>query len=333
MNSIQPSELAALDAVIIDTRTPKEFAEWNIPGAINIPLFSNDERATIGTAFTQNSREAAIALGEEFVRPRIKELLAAYQPYEDKTLVVHCWRGGLRSKAVCELLEKNGFTVFQLRGGIKAHRAMIRKELHSYVFPQKLVVFWGRTGTGKTKLLSHFDNALDLEDLAQHRASVFGAVGKAPRSQKNFENLLLLRLKELEAFDTVLVEGESQKIGSTMIPTNIYEQVLQGTHYLLECPLSLRVKILVDEYAHTSQEELFACLAAIKPRFGQLYAVLYSLLEEKDHASFVKIILEKYYDPLYAHTLKNRIYKEKLFFEDIDAFAEVLREKFPATRQ
>jgi len=321
---ISPKDIESLDnSIIIDTRTPKEFDEWNIPGAISLPILSNEERAVVGTLYSKVSKEVAIKKGEEIVFADEENLLKKYLPYKDKNMIVHCWRGGMRSGRICKWLVQKGFKhVYQLENGIKAYRAMVLEELESYIFPQKLVVIWGQTGCGKTKLLLQLNNALDLEGLAQHRSSVYGAVGLKPRTQKHFEVLLLKRLKELEQYDVVYTEGESQRIGNLLIPKNIYKQMLSATHYLLKTSIKQRVAVTREEYFDGSKNnelELIRATESIEGKLGKKkVAHLLDLLAKKNYDEFIRILLEEYYDPLYGHTLEKKEYEKIIEYNDFD---------------
>ncbi len=206
------------DAVFVDTRSPKEFDEDHIPDAINIPILSDEERAIVGTLYKQVSQDKGLAVGMEFYKNKIPSILASIEPHKTKTLLVYCWRGGLRSKTIAELFASLQYTVFQIQGGYKSYREYVRKKLSNYTLHAHLIVLYGLTGTGKTELLQHFPNRIDLEALAGHRGSMYGGIGLKRHSQKKFENLLLQQLETLKQEKFILVEGESKRIGNVYIP-------------------------------------------------------------------------------------------------------------------
>lgn len=321
---IEPEKLDTIkNKIIVDTRTPKEFDKWRIPKAINIPILSNEERAIVGTLYKKVSKEAAIKKGEEIVFREEDVLLKKYLPHKEKNIIVYCWRGGMRSGRICEWLVQKGFkNVFQLKGGIKEHRRMVREELEKYTFKQQLITIWGKTGCGKTKLLRQLPNALDLEGLAQHRSSVYGAVGLKPASQKNFEAQLLKRIKELEWYEKIYTEGESQRIGNVLIPTKIYKQIKKATAYLMTAKIENRVAVTKEEYFSKKQDNELALIRAtesITSKIGKKkVAQLLGLLAKHDYDTFIKILLEEYYDPLYAHTIDGKKYVREIHLEDIE---------------
>lgn len=295
------------NAIFIDTRTPNEFAEDRLPGAINIPIFSNEERAIVGTMYKQISKEKAIEKGIELFSQKLPEFMKEVHQYKDREIIVYCWRGGMRSKTVVSLLDGLSYNVKQLIGGHKHYRAYVRERLDKFQLKPKLIVLWGLTCTGKTALLQHFPNALDLEGLAQHRGSLYGRIGLQPRSQKCFENLLLHRLDALQQEDWIIVEGESRKIGDVQIPEFLYKAMLKGTHALITRSQDKRAEHAVKEYftspGHIQQiREITLSLQKVISKEQKLKVL--SSLDAGDYQEAAKILLEQYYDPLYSHTLK-----------------------------
>src|SRR3989338_10355381 len=224
--------------VFFDTRTPIEFAEDHIPGAVNLPLFSNEERAIVGTAYKQTGKEQAIEEGIKFFSKKLDKIFRTAKQFKDKQLVVYCWRGGMRSKAVANFIDSVGLKVFQLEGGHKAYRKYVRETLNEFKKKteknKKAIVLWGFTGAGKTEMLERLEkegyNVIDLEGLAQHRNSMYGRVGLIPRTQKMFESLLLEKLKNLESKKYFFIEGESSKIGRIQVPDFIMKRIKEGFH-------------------------------------------------------------------------------------------------------
>ncbi len=326
------------NTVFIDTRTPAEFAEDHLPGAVNIPILSDEERSMVGTLYKQVSQQKAIDAGTGFFLQKLPHFMEQVEKYagnrskagdrskenkskensvHDRTLIIYCWRGGMRSRAIAESLEMLGYKVMQLQGGYKAYRAWVRMQLENFALKPKLVVLWGLTCTGKTALLKHFQNSLDLEGLAQHRSSLYGAIGLKPHSQKRFDNLLLWRLRELGHEETVLVEGESRKIGDVQIPAFLYKAMLHGTHVLVTRSLKKRAEHARKEYFRSAKdimqvkevtEKLFKVISGEKKQ--EVVQLLEEGMREKSNVPKIRkyeqalaILLEHYYDPLYAHTL------------------------------
>ena len=281
--------------LFIDTRTPQEFSEDHLPRAINIPIFSNEERAVIGTMYKQVSKEKALETGVTLFSRKLPEFMKEISKYQQQELIIYCWRGGMRSKTVTALLDSLGYTVYQLEGGHKAYRKYIREQLEQFHLKPKLVVLWGLTCTGKTKLLQHFSNSLDLEGLAQHRGSLYGAIGLQPRSQKAFENVLLQRLQELNNKAYVLIEGESRKIGPVQLPAFLYTALKQGIPVLVTRSMEKRAEHALQEYIHNPGEvyqlkEVTAHLFKVISQQHQQEAL--QLLERGKNLEAIRILLE-----------------------------------------
>ncbi|MBI2669073.1 tRNA 2-selenouridine(34) synthase MnmH [Candidatus Woesearchaeota archaeon] len=315
--------------VFIDTRTPAEFEEDHLPKAINLPILSNDERAIVGTIYKQESKELALQKGVEFFSQRMPDYIAKVSKYKDKEIIVYCWRGGMRSRTVTSLLDSLGYTVKQLEGGYKAYREYVRTRLEQYVLKPKFMVLWGLTCTGKTKLLQQFSHSLDLEGLAQHRGSLYGAVGLKPVSQKRFENLLLQRLDELQQEKWMLVEGESKKIGNVQIPPFFYAAMMKGTHVLVKRSMEIRAQEAVKEYfspAHLEEMKRIT-LSLFRILGKKRQQEVAELMDTGNYQEAACILLEEYYDPLYRHTLEKLKFSFEIENEKVEEGARELREK------
>ncbi len=316
------------NAIFIDTRTPAEFEEDHISHAINIPVLSNEERAIVGIIYKQKSKEDAIEKGKEFFLAKAPQFLKAVESYKNKEIVVNCWRGGMRSLVIVDLLCALGYNAFQLQGGYKEYRKYVREKLENFELEPKIVVLWGLTCTGKTALLQHFSNSLDLEGLAQHRGSLYGGIGLKPRSQKAFENLLLWRLRELNEQNFILVEGESRKIGEVQMPVFLYKKMLQGIPVLVTRSVEKRAEHALQEYFDTLEslqqiKEITAHLFKVISKQKQQEAL--KLLEEGKNKEAVKILLEYYYDPLYEHTISRKKYVREINSDDVGKAVKELR--------
>lgn len=309
MRTIKVEKALGTDYFFIDVRTSKEFEESTIPGAINIPLFSNEERVIVGKLYTKVGQQEAIEKGYEFVQKRIPKLLEKIRKHKNKKLVVFCWRGGMRSKSLAMLLESLGFDIRQLEGGYKAYRKYVMEKLENYKIKVKLIVLYGLTGSGKTKMLKQFMNALDLEGLAQHRSSLFGDIGLKPRSQKMFESLLLKRLEELNNEKYIITEGESRKIGNVIIPEAIFKGMQKGIKVKVEASMEYRIKNLVECYSNKEDKKIKEKIMMLSNRIGKKKTErILELFDDKKFEEVARMLLEEYYDPLYAHTINKQEY-------------------------
>lgn len=295
--------------VFVDVRSPKEFAEDHIPGAVNIPLFSNEERAIVGTLYKQVGKDVAIEKGLEIVGHKLGEMIQAYQEYKTKKLIVYCWRGGMRSGSVVGLLQSLKFDAIQLDKGYKDYRRFVREQLEKVRIPP-LVILYGLTGVGKTEILQQIPNSIDLEGLAQHRGSVFGDIGLTQRSQKMFESLLLQKILAFQKEKIVFIEGEARKIGQVMIPLPLWDAMHKGKRVKVVCTIQERVERLYKEYCNILDVGLLTQkILSIEKFLGKRKAEeLISLLQEGKTKEVITVILLEYYDRLYNHTLEQKEY-------------------------
>ncbi|MEK6939842.1 MAG: tRNA 2-selenouridine(34) synthase MnmH [Nanoarchaeota archaeon] len=316
------------NVLILDARTPTEYAEDHILGAVNVPLLNDLERHEIGIIYKQYSREKAIERGMELFPHKIPSIYHAVKDHRNKTIIVYCARGGMRSGIIASLLESIGFNVLQIEGGYKGFRQHIIDQLYNFQLKPKIICLYGLTCSGKTKLLEQLPNALNLEELAQHRGSLYGGVGLKPNRQKKFENLLLQRLKELNQHDYIFVEGESRKIGGAEIPSFLFKAMkhtkeqrflrgtngrepshfVKGTNALIKKDFELRVKECVQEYF--SSPEKIQQIREITPQLRDIISnkrkqEIITLIDTGKYEEVARILLKEYYDVLYAHTLKN----------------------------
>ncbi|XZF15223.1 tRNA 2-selenouridine(34) synthase MnmH [Chitinophagaceae bacterium MMS25-I14] len=300
---------------VLDVRSPGEYKQAHIPGAHSFPLFTDEERKIIGTTYKQVSRENAIKIGLDYFGPNMRkmveeaEAIAAKQ--QDKTLLVHCWRGGMRSGAVAWLLDLYGFKVYQLKGGYKAYRNHI---ISHWTKDFPLTIIGGHTGSGKTRILDELKKSgqkvLDLENLAGHKGSAFGEVdGKEQPSQEMFENLLAMQLTQLTTLEpekTIWTEDESQRIGDLNIPRDLWQMLRRKPVYFLEIPFEERLNYLVEEYGKMAREKIINATMRIQKRLGPLETktAINCLLENDLRGCFC--ILLHYYDKQYNKALQNR---------------------------
>ncbi|MEO6883041.1 MAG: tRNA 2-selenouridine(34) synthase MnmH [Bacteroidia bacterium] len=316
---------------IIDVRSEAEFEHSHIPNAINIPLFNNEERKIVGTIYKQNGRQAAILKGLELVGPKMKSLVeSANEIKNNGPFLMYCWRGGMRSGSVAWLLETYGYKIFVLKGGYKTFRKEILK---SFELPLKLMILGGKTGSGKTLILENLaeknQQIINLESLACHKGSAFGALGeKNQPSQEQFENLLGLEILAQKNNFLTWIEDESRMIGKKVIPAVFWEQMRQSSLLYIDVSFELRTKFLMESYGKFSSEELKNSVLKIKKRLGGLQTKLAIEAIEKNELETVCKICLDYYDKTYDFGLHQREKKpvEKIIFQEqiISAMADEL---------
>lgn len=296
--------------VVIDVRTPAEYESGHIPGAINMPLFSNDERAMVGTIYKQIGKDEAVEKGLELVGPKMATFVKqAKQISQKRPLFIHCWRGGMRSGSMAWLLETAGLKCFLLQGGYKAYRASFETLLNSHQW--QFIVLGGPTGCGKTSILKALHNngeqVLDLEGLANHKGSAFGAMGQAPQpTNEQFENDIHEVMRSFDPEKRIWVEGESRTIGHNFIPLKLFPLLEAANIVEIEMPLEQRLNRLVAEYASFEPIRLMEAFLKIQKRLGGLrtqQAIAHLL--ENNYRDAAEIALQ-YYDKSYAHTLDQR---------------------------
>ena len=301
---------------VFDVRSPGEYEHAHIPGAFNLVLFNNDQRKKIGTAYKQQGKQPAIKIGLEFFGPRMSRMIKMVEKVlrmaypETNKILVHCWRGGMRSGAVAWLLDFYGYEVFLLEGGYKAYRNFV---LQSFEKKYPFSVLGGFTGSGKTELLHELlqlhQPAVDLEGIASHKGSAFGGIGmeKQP-SQEMFENKLIHELRKImkSSPNQIWLEDESQRIGALNIPHNIWQQMRTAPLYFLDIPFNERLDYILQDYGKQDIEMLMQATERIQKRLGPLETstTLYLLKEQKIKEAFA--ILLQYYDKLYRKSLHNR---------------------------
>ncbi len=298
------------DRILLDVRSPGEYAQGHIVGARSLPLFSDVERAEVGTAYKQEGPEPAFLLGLERSGPKMRAYVErALTLAPGRRVTVHCWRGGQRSGSMGWLLERAGFDVEILPGGYKAYRTEARAWLGK--FPHQLRLLCGPTGSGKTAVLhalrAQGASILDLEGMAHHRGSSFGAIGQEPQpGSEHFENLLYAALRELPEDRPVWVEDESRLIGTVCLPDTFWDRLSAAPLYQLEPAFEDRVQHLVTDYADFPNEQLAAAFERIGKRLGgqHLKAAL-EALDTGDYAAAARIALV-YYDKTYRHSFERR---------------------------
>jgi len=293
------------ELIIFDTRSPGEFEKGHIAGALNLPLFNNEERAEVGTLYKQSGKDAALMRGLDIVGPKMTSFIKQVKAATDKKeILIHCWRGGMRSSSMAWLLETAGYTVYLLEGGYKAYRNFIRKDFERKA--ENLVILGGMTGTGKTDILIELEKLgqqiIDLEGIANHRGSAFGTIGMDDQpTNEQFENDLYNKWSMLDISKTIWVEDESKKIGRVEIVEPFFQQMRNTVVVRINLPKEVRVKRLVRDYCAVDMDELINPVKRISRRLGGLRER--EIIEHIENCEFDQAVSKvlDYYDRGYSH--------------------------------
>jgi len=325
---------------VLDVRSPGEYIHAHIPGAISLPLFTDEERKVVGTAYKQQGKQPAIKIGLDYFGVKMRGMVEQaetiikqkttddrqqttnHKPQTENVALVHCWRGGMRSAGVAWLLDLYGFKVYTLVGGYKAYRKWVLAQFEKD-YPFKII--GGYTGSGKTLVLQQLAQqhaVMDLEALANHKGSAFGALGQAPQpKQEMFENLLAEALAESKAAlpdndqpitinqqqaTCIWLEDESQRIGNLQVPMPLWYTMRKSPVYFLDIPFEDRLEYIVKEYGKFEKEKLVNAIIRLQKKLGGLDTKnAINHLLENDHKACFRILLA-YYDKLYNKALQNR---------------------------
>lgn len=303
---------------VFDVRSPGEYNHAQIPGAISLPLFSDEERKIVGTLYKQQGRQRAIKEGLDFFGPKMRQMVEQVEQAWGKTkntgdhpftkpVLIHCWRGGMRSGAVAWLLDLYGFEVYTLVGGYKAYRNWV---IQHFEKEYDFTLVGGYTGSGKTAILHELkkqgQHIIDLEGLASHKGSAFGGIGLPPQpTQEMFENLLATELHKKQGHH-FFMEDESQRIGILHIPHGLWKTMRSRNISFIDLPFKDRLQNVIQEYGHCDKERLQVSIERIQKRLGPLETktALAHLAEDNITACFS--ILLHYYDKVYGKALLNR---------------------------
>lgn len=294
---------------LIDVRSPAEFAEGHVPQATNLAIFDNDERALVGTLYKKSGKDTAVIKGLELVGPKLAYFAKkAKKLAVDKTILVHCWRGGMRSASMAWLFETIGLKVYVLEGGYKAYRTFIRQ---SFTESDTINILSGKTGSGKTEILEQFkqlgEQVLNLEFMANHKGSAFGAIGerKQPTTEQ-FENNLYQIWETLDMKSRIWIEDESVSIGRVIIPNTLFTEMRKAEVVMIHVPHKQRINRLVEMYGQAKEGELVESVNKIKKRLGGQHTIdAVEAIENGRLDKAVDIIL-RYYDKTYATGLERR---------------------------
>jgi tRNA 2-selenouridine synthase len=314
MQRISPEEFLKLKKTIpiVDVRSPGEFVEGHIPFAISLPIFDDAERAIIKKKKKKKGRIPAIEKGLEIVGPKMAGFVRdAGKLAVSGQLLIHCWRGGMRSESMAWLYERIGIHCFTLDGGYKAYRNYLLETIGSI---QQLIVIEGLTGSGKTGILLSLkamgEQVIDLEGIANHKGSVFGGIGQqAQPSTQQFQNNLFDEVLQLDLSKRVWVEGESQTVGRVFIPDPFWHNMNNARNIEIEVPRTDRIKRLVDEYGQLSPDLMENSIRSLTKRLGdQRMNEILQLYTLQDFAAVADRLLE-YYDQTYLFSREK--YKKK----------------------
>ena len=299
---------------LIDVRSPGEYYKGHMPNSINIPLFDNDERSIIGTIYKKEGRKKAVIEGLKFFEKKMELLLDnlfmsidSYKTIPNKNneffIRIYCSRGGMRSQSIAWLLDKYKLNPITLKGGYKIYRRWV---LDSFSKKLNIVVIGGKTGTGKTRLLSLLEKykyqTIDLEGFACHRGSTFGGLGmKQQPTNEQFENKIAEKLYSFKTFNNIFVEAESANIGKCKIPHEFFNQMKKSRRIEILRSESNRLDELIDTYSVFKKEELKDSVQRIKKRLGpQRTKIALDSINEKKWDIVCKSVLE-YYDKCYEY--------------------------------
>jgi tRNA 2-selenouridine synthase len=305
---------------VFDVRSPGEYKQAHFPGAYSLPLFTDEERAVVGTLYKQQGKQKAIKTGLDYFGGRMRSMVEQVEAVlkernkqqpashtEKPPIIVHCWRGGMRSAGVAWLLDLYGFQVYSLVGGYKAFRQWV---LQRFELPYQCRILGGYTGSGKTAVLKALaqkgSTVIDLEALAHHKGSAFGALGEPEQpTQEQFENLLALQLHQNKA-NTCWLEDESQRIGKLNIPHPFWRTMRQAPVFFLKIPFEERLHHIVREYSGHEKERYVNAIIRIQKRLGpnETKTAIHFLLDD-DYTACFRILL-MYYDKTYDKGLQNR---------------------------
>jgi tRNA 2-selenouridine synthase len=295
---------------IIDVRSPSEFAEDHLPGAVNLPVLNDEERAKVGTIYKETPFEAR-RLGAAIISSNASRHLRDHLASKDKTYapLVYCWRGGMRSNSLAQILRSVGWRARLLDGGYKAFRSFVSIDTERILSNTdfQLSILAGQTGVAKTRILHTLRNkgaqVIDLEGLANHRGSVLGSDPNTKQpSQKHFETRLWHSLSEIDSSRPIFIEAESNRIGTLHCPPSLWKKLGAGQVFNIKLPLSQRAAFLLDDYPHFTEdsEQLKSHLnRLIKLRGKEQVAQWHALIDEQQWTNFVESVLSDHYDLVY----------------------------------
>lgn len=304
------ADLAALKVdEIIDVRSPSEFAEDHIPGSVNLPVLDDAQRAEVGTIYVQQSRFEARKIGAALVAGNAARHLQTY--LADKPggyhPLVYCWRGGQRSGSFASILSQIGWRVELLDGGYRSYRRLVVEQLYQAAFPCKVIILDGNTGSAKTDLLTrlprHGLQVIDLEGLAHHRGSIFGARPEGQPSQKTFESRLSAAILALDPDRPVVLEAESSRIGNRSLPQSLWQAMRAAPRIAVAAPLAERARYLARTYGDVTADQtyLLDLIQRLSPLHSkEVIAGWAALAQDRSFEALAADLMAQHYDPRYS---------------------------------
>jgi tRNA 2-selenouridine synthase len=296
--------------VVIDVRSPSEYQRGHIPQAISIALFSDDERAAVGTAYVQEGHDRAVEIGLEYVLPKMSTLISSAENLRDAaikgTVILYCWRGGMRSAAFAWLLRKEGIEAYTIPRGYKAYRQKVITDIGQH---GNFIVLSGKTGTGKTRLLEELRSrgcaVINLEEIARHRGSAFGSIGMPHQpTSEHAMNVVHSELMSYSNNQTIIIEDESQSIGTVSLDVGLMERIRSSPRVLVDVPVNVRLQNLCMEYGTADPMLIENGFRKIQRKLGGArLAVALSELHKGNFYDAARVALD-YYDATYEYTLR-----------------------------
>jgi tRNA 2-selenouridine synthase len=292
---------------VVDVRSPLEFKEGHMRGTFNIPLLNNEERVQVGTDYKQKGQKEAIKTGFRLVGPRLLDIINETEKV-GREILVHCWRGGMRSNNYCQFVEMAGVKSQALTGGYKAYR---QRAMESYRQPFQFRIIGGFTGSGKSDILRELKNQgaqiIDLEKLANHKGSAFGGLTMPPQpTSEQFQNELFEELMHLDTAKPVWIEDESIAVGKIFIPVDFWQTMCTCPVVEMDVAKEIRIQRLVNEYGPADREEFLTAMGnVVKKLGGQNYKMAKEKLLEGDMSATIEILLT-YYDKAYLNGLERK---------------------------
>jgi len=318
------------EATFIDVRSPGEYKKGHIPGAINIPLFTDSERVELGIAYKHQGKSTAIKDGLKIVGPKMASMVAELEKHvkgESAVVKVYCWRGGMRSSSVAWLFETMGYKCYILEGGYKSYRTLMETLFNKF----DILLIGGETGTGKTKILYELkkqgEQVIDLEKLANHKGSAFGAIGEAPQpSNEHFQNLVIDAFLKCDASKPLFLEDESSYIGKVILPERLWQQMKISPIIRISLPVELRVENLVEDYGKNEKSVLEICIQKITKKLGGANTELSIKMLYDNNLEGVAGLMLNYYDKSYRTLLeknkKNIVHTLEIDYKSPQMIAE-----------
>lgn len=323
------------DYILIDLRSEGEYEEDPIPNAISLPILNNEEREKVGKTYKRQCREKAKTMAVKAASEKLPEIYETIKKLEDQydKVILFCAKGGMRSTVLTKLLVNMGSKVYKLKDGYKNYRAYVNENLPKINSEIEYIVLQGNTGTGKTEILKKLKkrgyNILDLEGCANHRGSFLGSVGMGnSNSQKKIEALIYEELKQRKG-NTVIVEGESKRIGRSLIPEYIYQNMKDSKRLLINVDLDHRVQNIIDEYTQSQnwRQETREGLNRLEKYLGQKNIEKYhKMLDAGDIGGLVKDLMKKYYDPMYKKGQDKYNYEITINVNDKDKACDIIEQ-------